>query len=112
MYCINCGNRIGDGDKYCIRCGNRIGIDNGVSNNTTEKKDYSGKKIASIILGSLSIGFSMLIVFAPISLIMSVIGLILSFVVIKNFFNMLCLYNKYLPKCIPFIVRDTFLYLS
>ena len=84
MYCINCGNKIGEGDKYCIRCGNTISIDNGVSNNTTEKKDYSGKKIASIILGSLSIGFSMLIVFAPISLIMSIIGLILSFVVIKN----------------------------
>ena len=84
MYCISCGNKIENNDKYCTRCGNRLNIDNNSFNNNVEKKGYSGKKIVSIILGAFSIGFSMLIIFAPIGLVLSIIGLILSFVVINN----------------------------
>ena len=85
MYCINCGNKIDSNDSYCTKCGNKLNIDNSKNiDSSVDNKSYSGKKIASIILGVLSIGFSMLIIFAPISLILSVIGLILSFVVIKN----------------------------
>ena len=81
MYCTNCGNKIYNDDKYCTRCGNKIDIN--VSNNV-EKKSYSGKKIASIVLGSISIFLSMLVIFAPLGLGLAIIGLILSFVVLKN----------------------------
>ena len=84
MYCINCGNKIDGNDRYCIRCGNSLNIDYNKNENIVNKKSYSGKKIASIILGILSIGFSMLVIFAPIGLVLSIIGLILSFIVIKN----------------------------
>lgn len=84
MYCINCGNKIDGNDKYCIRCGNRLDINNSNNRNIDDKKSYSGKKIASIILGAFGIGFSILVIFAPIGLVLSVIGLIISFVVIKN----------------------------
>lgn len=86
MYCTNCGNRIYNDDKYCTRCGNKIDINVNQFNdsNNVEKKSYSGKKIASIVLGSISIFLSMLVIFAPLSLCMAIIGLILSFVALKN----------------------------
>lgn len=84
MYCVNCGNRIDSNDKYCTRCGNMLNIDNSKNRDCVDRNGYSGNKIASIILGTLSIGFSMFIIFAPIGLVFSIIGLILCFVIIKN----------------------------
>ena len=84
MYCVNCGNRIDSNDKYCTRCGNMLNIDNSKNRDCVDRNGYSGNKIASIILGTLSIRFSMFIIFAPIGLVFSIIGLILCFVIIKN----------------------------
>ena len=84
MYCVNCGNRIDSNDKYCTRCGNMLNIDNSKNRDCVDRNGYSSNKIASIILGTLSIGFSMFIIFAPIGLVFSIIGLILCFVIIKN----------------------------
>ena len=86
MYCTNCGNKIYNDDKYCTRCGNKIDVNvNQVNDsNNVEKKSYSGKKITSIVIGSISIFLSMLVIFAPLGLGLAIIGLILSFVVLKN----------------------------
>ena len=81
MYCNNCRSKLSGVEKYCPNCGNLvngpINIDNG--NGSTE--NY---RTASIILGGLSIGGVLLVVFAPISLILSIIGLILALKANKN----------------------------
>lgn len=89
MYCINCGNKICDNDKYCTRCGNELNIKDIKNKDDIDSNWYSSNKIASIILGTLSIGFSIFIIFAPIGLVFSIIGLILCFVIIKNEKNVL-----------------------
>ena len=89
MYCINCGNKINNDDNYCTGCGNKVNVNNDVRNNITEKEGYSGKKIASIILGAISIALSFMVIFAPLGLGLSIIGLIISFLVLKNEKNVL-----------------------
>ena len=110
MYCINCGNRIDNDDKFCTRCGNKVNIENNARNNITEKNSYSGKKIASIILGSISIFLSMLVIFAPLGLGVSIIGLILSFIVLRNEKNILGLVLNIIGFVISLFICIMFLF--
>lgn len=91
MYCTNCGNKINNNDKYCTKCGNKLDSENVQFNvnNNIEKKSYSGKKIASIVLGAVSIALSFMVIFAPLGLIISIIGLIFAFLVINKESNVL-----------------------
>ena len=109
MYCINCGNRIDNNDNYCTGCGNKVNVNNDVRNNITEKKDYSGKKIASIILGSISIALSFMVIFAPLGLGLAIIGLIISFLVLKNEKNVLGLVLNIIGFVISFFICILFI---
>ena len=91
MYCSNCGTKIvNDNDKYCTNCGTKLDKsnsqtnDNNQNNITNNINNNNWLKIASIILGSLSIAGSLLIIFAPISFILSIIGLILTIYSLKK----------------------------
>ena len=96
MYCSNCGNKIeNNNDKYCTNCGTKLENNNSKTNdnNQTNINNNDNKnnintnnwlKIASIILGSLSITGSLLIIFAPIAFILSIIGLILTIYSLKK----------------------------
>ena len=81
LYCINCGNNIDNKDKFCTGCG--INIEDNLKNRNENKND-SGPKIASIILGSISILFALMFIFAPFGLILSIIGLILGLCALRN----------------------------
>ena len=77
MYCQNCGNKIIENNKFCTNCGTRL-----INNQTNEinnniKKD-SGLKIASIILGVIGISTVLTFIFAPLGVIISIVGLILA----------------------------------
>jgi len=86
MYCSNCGAKINDGEKYCTNCGKLISeskpitIDNNKNNN-------EGTRTASIVLGILSLVGIFIVIFAPISLILSIIGLILAIKSSKTYKN-------------------------
>ena len=87
MYCTNCGNKIDNqNDNFCTNCGVRLdNFDNDMKNvNTVSSNNVSGIKIGAIILGVLGIMGSLMFVFAPISLILSIIGLVLGFSVFKK----------------------------
>ena len=78
MNCINCGEKVEAKNNYCPNCGHKI------SENVTPKvetyvdKTIENNRTASIVLGIISIAGVLLVVFSPISLILSVIGLILA----------------------------------
>ena len=87
MYCTKCGNKLNNNDNFCNNCGEkRVELENvNVNNNVVNKNNSSnGMKIASIILGSISIGGSLLFVFAPFCFILSIIGLILGICALKK----------------------------
>lgn len=87
MFCINCGNKFSNNDKFCTNCGVKLETINNV------KKEFNnndnGLKIASIVLGSIGIGGAFLIIFAPVSLILSIIGLVLGLCALKKGSNVL-----------------------
>ena len=88
MYCTNCGNKLNDTDKFCVNCGEKrtivenINVNNNNINNNNNGSN--GLKIASIILGTISIGGSLLFIFAPFCFILSIIGLILGICALKK----------------------------
>ena len=74
MYCSNCASKLTGSEKYCPNCGNKI-------NDNIKKQEYhstEGIRTASIILGIIAAGGLSMLLFAPISLILSIIGLILA----------------------------------
>ena len=82
MYCNNCGNRLMGNEKYCPNCGSKT-FENSNSNidivaNESERKSTEGYRSASIILGGLALGGVFFGIFAPVSVILSIIGLILA----------------------------------
>ena len=85
FFCENCGNKIDNNNNFCVNCGNKI---NRVNNNSINFKneESNGLKIASIVLGSISIVGC---IFFPISIILSIIGLILGIIATKKGKNML-----------------------
>ncbi len=85
MYCDRCGNRLMGYEKYCPNCGNIIGEKEEVKVvNDNVNKSTEGNRSTSIVLGGLSLGGVFLGIFAPISLILSIIGLILAIRSNKN----------------------------
>ena len=88
MYCNNCGNKLMGSEKYCPNCGHVI-QDNvkDVYDNST--KSTEGSRSASIVLGGLSLGGVFFGIFAPISLILSFIGLVLAIKSNRNVKNTL-----------------------
>ena len=87
MYCTKCGNKLNNNDNFCNNCGEkRVELENvNVNNNNVNKNNSSnGMKIASIILGSISIVGSLMFIFAPFCFILSIIGLILGICALKK----------------------------
>ena len=86
MYCDKCGNRLMGYEKYCPNCGNAIQDnvkDVEITNDNVNKSTESNRS-TSIILGGLSLGGVFLGIFAPISLILSIIGLSMAIKSNKN----------------------------
>ena len=81
-YCTNCGNKLEKGNVYCSECGNKL--ENVVEENKTMVNEQNGMKAASVVLGILGIVGASLVIFSPISLILSIIGLILGIVATKK----------------------------
>ena len=76
MYCENCGKKLNENGNYCANCGekiNNLSILNEKNSESTENI-----RIASIVLGGLSLGGALLFILAPVSFILGIIGLILA----------------------------------
>ena len=88
FFCENCGNKIDNNNNFCVNCGNKI---NRVNNNSLNVKNEESNwlKSASIVLGSISIVGCITLIFFPISIILSIIGLILGIIATKKGKNML-----------------------
>ena len=77
MYCSSCGNKLEDNSKFCPKCGHEM--NNNVKTYESEvDKSIEGKRTASIVLGILSLVGVFILVFAPISFVLAIIGLILA----------------------------------
>ena len=72
MECPNCKSKLRDSDKYCSECGVKV------NKELIAPTDASTENIrsASVLLGIMSIVGVCLFIFGPISLILSIIGLI------------------------------------
>ena len=86
MYCDRCGNRLMGYEKYCPNCGNAIkdNVKDIDIASDSMNKSTEGNRSTSIVLGGLSLGGVFLGIFAPISLILSIIGLVLAIKSNKN----------------------------
>lgn len=88
MYCTSCGSRIGADSNFCSECGSKLeygytgSIDNNV--NTVVKSDSCGMKIASIVLGILGIIGTFFVFLSPVSLILTIVGLIFGIISMKT----------------------------
>ena len=81
MYCHNCKGNLTGVEKYCPNCGTLVNRPINIDNSNGSTENY---RVASIVLGGLSIGGVVLFIFAPISLILSIIGLVLALKANKN----------------------------
>lgn len=84
MYCNNCGKKLNGSEKYCPECGKKqepeviSAVDNTTSGSTENYRS------TSIALGIIAIVGVLLVIFSPVSLILSIIGLILAIKSHKN----------------------------
>ena len=106
MYCIECGSRLIGNEKYCSNCGSMVDSNSKVdssleSDNLSVKRD--GDKSSSIAFGVLSIIGSSLIIFSPIALVFSIIGLILGIRVNKRVGNLLGIVLNAIGLCLSLL---------
>ena len=78
MYCSNCGKELNQNDRYCANCGTKIDNIVDISTEVNVSKSAEGSRTASIVLGILSLVGIFIAIFAPISVVLSIIGLILA----------------------------------
>ena len=74
MYCSNCGTKINEDENYCANCGKVVNEHKPI----TVGNNIEGARTASLVLGILSLVGGFIVIFAPVSLILSIIGLILA----------------------------------
>lgn len=79
MYCVSCGTERRQNSAYCSNCGRKFEVDTNISSNNVDNKN-TDNEVASIVLGVLGIAGSILIVFAPVAFILSLIGLIVAII--------------------------------
>lgn len=77
MFCSHCGEKVVEGNQFCTKCGERITNQMPTTYVSNEDKSVEGKRTASIVLGCLSLFGVFVLFLAPISFILSIIGLIL-----------------------------------
>ncbi len=77
MYCQSCGTKINEGENYCYNCGKPVNEVKVINEPSTTNKN-EGTRTASIVLGILSLVGTFIAIFAPIALILSIIGLVLA----------------------------------
>lgn len=87
MYCSSCGSKINEDEKYCTKCGEKVNNTFDVSTEHNINKSAEGYRTASIVLGTLSLVGVFIAIFAPIALILSIIGLILAIKSNKTYKN-------------------------
>ena len=85
-FCPKCGNKVENNCSFCTKCGMNLinNTNNYNGNNNVVKSEGSSTRVASIVLGILGILGAVLFIFAPISLILSIIGLILGIIATKK----------------------------
>ena len=72
MQCSNCQNKLKGSEKFCPECGTKVNKEIIYPTDTSTENIRS----ASILLGIMSIVGVCLFIFAPVSLILSIIGLV------------------------------------
>ena len=100
MACKNCNYSLKGDEKYCPSCGCRTENNEAltIDNDHVSTENF---RLASVILGILSLGGVCFLVFAPISLILSVLGLIFA---IKS--------NKHYKNIVGIILNSISLFLA
>lgn len=110
MYCHNCSNRLFGTEKYCPECG------------TPVSKEYENKKVidvsedsgvstensrsASVALGIISLVGVTFGIFAPITLVLSIIGLVLAIKSNRNVKNTVGIVLNSIALFLSFIVTS------
>ncbi len=84
MYCNNCGKKLNGSEKYCPECGKKQEIEVIPTIYNTTRVSTENYRSASIALGIIALVGSLLVVFSPIALILSIIGLVLAIKSHKN----------------------------
>lgn len=91
MKCKNCGNEINKNSKFCSECGEKVSEIEEVSGEVEEKKEEpvkkDGNRTASIVIGIIALVGDILIIFFPVSFVLSIIGLILAIIACKEVKN-------------------------
>ena len=80
MYCHNCNYHLYGTESYCPNCGTATNKEDSTKNVVIDDIDRTteNNRTVSIVLGSISLGGVFLCIFSPISLILSIIGLVLA----------------------------------
>jgi phosphate/sulfate permease len=87
MYCSNCGKKLAKDVLYCPNCGEKTTEEvkgEVISNEPITKDDNNSRRETSIVLGIIAIVGVFLVIFAPISFVLSIIGLVIGIKANKN----------------------------
>ena len=104
MYCSSCGSKLNQDENYCANCGKLINESKPIT--MDNNKNSEGIRSASIVVGILSLVGIFILIFAPISLILSIIGLILAIKSNKTYKNTAGIIINAIGLFISFIITS------
>ena len=78
MYCSECGKKLNGNENYCPECGKKRELEVVETNSSVSNTSSDNYRTTSIVLGIISLVGVLLVVFSPVSLILSIIGLVLA----------------------------------
>lgn len=111
MYCVNCGNKIDSNNNYCTNCGVKVSKGNSVDGDIISKKNDTGLRIASIILGVLSIICSVTVIFFVYGFIMGIVGLVIGIFALKKGKNLAGIILNVVGLVLSIVVFGLFIWL-
>ena len=110
MYCQDCGSKIKGNENFCPNCGFKINNQVEVISNTIDKTTEN-RRVASIVLGIISLCGVFFWIFAPIALVISIIGLILAIIANRKVNNSTGIVLNAVGLFLSFVITAVFVLL-
>ena len=101
MNCNSCGAKLNKDVNYCSNCGAKVTEEGVVVGSGESTENF---RIASIVLGGLSVGGSLFFILTPLTLILGIIGLIFAIKSNKNSRNTVGIVLNSIGLFISFVV--------
>ena len=111
MYCSDCRKKLNGNENYCPECGKKRELEVIETNSSVSNTSSDNYRTTSIVLGIISLVGVLLVVFSPVSLILSIIGLVLAIKANKNVENVVGIVLNGVGLFLSFIITAVMVFI-